>query len=100
MDWFKVCVEVFFVDEMFVLMVGDYNIIFQCEDVKCFDVWCEDVFFCFESCVVFWWILNFGFIEVFCVCIIGVGYYLFWDYQVGVWDCDDGIWIDYFLLML
>lgn len=102
MEWLCSCVDVLCSSEILMIMLGDFNVIFELCDVVYFECWLDDVLFQFESCVSLCCILYDGWIEVVCLCDFDVicGFFIFWDYQVGVWQKDNGICIDYILLLL
>jgi len=85
-------------NEMPVLMAGDYNIIPQDEDAARPETWLEDALALPESRAAFRRLLNLGFTEAFRARTQAPDQYTFWDYQAGAWNRNDGIRIDHFLL--
>ncbi|MFC7704089.1 exodeoxyribonuclease III [Plastorhodobacter daqingensis] len=80
------------------VMLGDYNIIPQDEDVARPEAWRDDALFRLESREAYRRILNLGFTDAFRARHFGPGHYTFWDYQAGAWRRNDGIRIDHLLL--
>ncbi|MEY8882621.1 exodeoxyribonuclease III [Donghicola sp. XS_ASV15] len=85
-------------EEMPLVMAGDYNIIPQDEDAARPQVWQKDALALPQSRAAFRRILDLGFTEAFRTRTFGGGHYSFWDYQAGAWQKNDGIRIDHFLL--
>lgn len=85
-------------EEMPLVMAGDYNIIPQDEDAARPQVWQKDALALPQSRAAFRRILDLGFTEAFRARTFGGGHYSFWDYQAGAWQKNDGIRIDHFLL--
>ncbi len=85
-------------EEMPLVMAGDYNIIPQDEDAARPQVWQKDALALPQSRAAFRRILDLGFTEAFRARTFGGGHYSFWDYQAGAWQKNHGIRIDHFLL--
>ncbi|MEM9317897.1 MAG: exodeoxyribonuclease III [Pseudomonadota bacterium] len=86
------------VDEMPVVLAGDYNVIPVAEDAARPDAWLQDALALPDTRAAFRRLLHLGYTEAFRARVRGGGHYSFWDYQAGAWDRNDGIRIDHLLL--
>ena len=80
------------------VMLGDYNVIPQAEDVARPNDWRDDALFRPESRAAFRRLLNMGFTDAIRAYRPTGERYSFWDYQAGAWRKNDGIAIDHLLL--
>ncbi|MEM9724231.1 MAG: exodeoxyribonuclease III [Pseudomonadota bacterium] len=84
--------------EEIAVMLGDYNVIPQAEDVARPEDWRDDALFRPESRAAFRRLLTLGYTDAIrAVRPVGERY-SFWDYQAGAWRKNDGIAIDHLLL--
>ncbi|MCV2864718.1 exodeoxyribonuclease III [Defluviimonas sp. WL0075] len=86
------------VEEMPLVLGGDYNVIPQPVDAAKPEAWVEDALFRPESRAAFRSILNLGLTEAIRTRDPRPGVYTFWDYQGGAWQKNNGIRIDHMLL--
>lgn len=86
------------IDNVPVVIGGDYNII--PEDKDCYDpkAWINDALFQPESRRKYRTLVNLGLTDAYRVFDRGSGAYTFWDYQAGAWPANKGIRIDHFLV--
>ncbi|MEZ5892140.1 MAG: exodeoxyribonuclease III [Parvularculaceae bacterium] len=84
-------------EEAFLLM-GDYNVIPQAEDVYDPKGWADDALFLPQSRAAFREILNLGFTDAIRQMDPAGVRYTFWDYQRGAWEKDHGLRIDHILM--
>jgi exodeoxyribonuclease-3 len=80
------------------VMLGDYNVIPQAEDVARPKDWRDDALFMPATREAFQRIIHLGFTDAIRHCQPGSDTYTFWDYQGGAWRRNDGIGIDHILL--
>jgi exodeoxyribonuclease III len=86
------------VDEMPVVLAGDYNVIPMPADAKRPEAWTNDALFQPESRAAYRRLLNLGYTDAIRACHPEPGIYTFWDYQAGAFQKNDGIRIDHLLL--
>ena len=84
--------------EVPVILGGDFNIIPTDEDVHDPLAWKEDALCLYEARQRFREIINLGYTDAFRIFNTNSNNYTFWDYQGGAWQNDYGIRIDHFLL--
>jgi exodeoxyribonuclease III len=85
-------------EEVPVVLAGDYNIIPEPQDAKRPEAWTGDALFQPESRAAYRCLLNEGLTDAVRLCHPEAGVYTFWDYQAGAFQKDDGIRIDHLLL--
>ncbi|WP_421738510.1 exodeoxyribonuclease III [Caulobacter sp.] len=80
------------------IILGDYNVIPEAEDVANPEAWLGDALFQPESRAAFRALKNLGFSDAYMQADGAPGGYTFWDYQAGAWPRNLGIRIDHLLL--
>lgn len=80
------------------VLLGDYNVIPEPEDVKAPAAWAGDALFQPESRDTFRRLRNLGFTDAVRAVTETDRTYTFWDYQAGAWPKNNGIRIDHALL--
>ncbi|HQR89322.1 MAG TPA: exodeoxyribonuclease III, partial [Caulobacter sp.] len=80
------------------VILGDYNVIPEAEDVHNPEAWLGDALFQPESRAAFRALKNLGFTDAYMQVDGAPGGYTFWDYQAGAWPRNLGIRIDHVLL--
>jgi exodeoxyribonuclease-3 len=80
------------------VILGDYNVIPEPEDVHNPEAWLGDALFQPESRGAFRALKNLGFSDAYMQVDGSPGGYTFWDYQAGAWPRNLGIRIDHLLL--
>ena len=80
------------------VILGDYNVIPEAEDVHNPEAWLGDALFQPESRGAFRALKNLGFTDAYMQVDGAPGGYTFWDYQAGAWPRNLGIRIDHLLL--
>jgi exodeoxyribonuclease-3 len=80
------------------LLVGDYNVIPEPEDVYAPEAWVNDALFRTESRRAFRSLLACGLTDAIRATSSAAGLYSFWDYQAGAWQKNWGLRIDHVLL--
>jgi len=80
------------------VMLGDYNVIPDDEDVHDADAWAGDALIRPESRTAFRALMAKGLTDAYRACSPRRHRYTFWDYQAGAWNKDHGIRIDHLLL--
>lgn len=85
-------------DEEAIVLMGDYNVIPQPEDVYGPKAWLGDALYQPESRAALRRIVNLGYTDAFRSVNSDAGQYTFWDYQAGMWRKNQGIRIDHLLL--
>ena len=86
------------VDEMPLVLAGDYNVIPMPEDAKRPEAWAGDALFQPESRAAYRRLIQLGLTDGLRAGLPEPGTYTFWDYQAGAFQKDDGIRIDHLLL--
>ena len=86
------------VDEMPLVLAGDYNVIPMPEDAKRPEAWAGDALFQPESRAAYRRLIQLGLTDGLRAGLPEPGTYTFWDYQAGAFQKDDGIRIDHVLL--
>ncbi|ALL13885.1 exodeoxyribonuclease III [Caulobacter henricii] len=80
------------------VILGDYNVIPEVEDVAIPEAWTGDALFQPESRAAFRALKNLGLTDAYMQADGAPGGYTFWDYQAGAWPRNLGIRIDHILL--
>ena len=83
-------------EEIFIVL-GDFNVIPEEEDVHNPEAWKDDALFKIETKKAYREILSLGFLDSFRQFNNEPGNYTFWDYQRGAWQRNNGIRIDHIL---
>mgnify|MGYP000232550274 CR=1 FL=1 len=83
-------------EEIFIIL-GDFNVIPEEEDVHNPEAWKDDALFKIETKKAYREILSLGFLDSFRQFNNEPGNYTFWDYQRGAWQRNNGIRIDHIL---
>ena len=85
-------------DEIPLVLAGDYNVIPEAVDVADPENWLADALFLPETRARYRTLLNLGFTDAVRAVIGQGGVFSFWDYQAGAWQRNKGIRIDHLLL--
>jgi exodeoxyribonuclease-3 len=85
-------------DELPLVIAGDYNIIAAPLDAKYPDNWVTDALYQPEAQAAYRRLLALGLTDAIRTVHHGGGVYTFWDYQAGAWQRNNGIRIDHLLL--
>ncbi len=85
-------------DEIPFVMLGDYNVIPDDDDVHDAEAWAGDSLIRPESRTAFRALIAKGLTDAYRACSAKRHRYTFWDYQAGAWAKDNGIRIDHMLL--
>jgi exodeoxyribonuclease-3 len=86
------------VEELPLVIAGDYNIIAAPLDAKHPDNWVTDALYQPEAQAAYRRLLALGLTDAIRTVHRGGGVYTFWDYQAGAWQRNNGIRIDHLLL--
>ena len=84
--------------EEIAVMLGDYNVIPQAEDVHNPENWGDDALYLPETRASWRRLVSLGYTDAFRALNGAPLNYTFWDYQAGAWQKNNGIRIDHILL--
>ena len=91
-------VEALLLQEERLIVMGDYNVIPEAEDVHNPSAWVSDALFLPATRAAYRRFVNLGLTDAVRACNALPNQYTFWDYQAGAWQKNNGIRIDHLML--
>jgi exodeoxyribonuclease-3 len=86
------------IEEIPLVLAGDFNVIPDARDVHDPKAWAGDALFLPQTRARFHALEHLGLTDAVRACSDEAGLYTFWDYQAGAWQKNNGIRIDHLML--